>query len=70
MAGPRHDPPIAPDLLTARQVAEQLSMSVRTLYRMAARGRAPRPVRLGRKLIRWRRRDVERYVRQLTDLLE
>ena len=70
MAGPSHDPPIAPDLLTARQVAERLSMSVRTLYRMVKSGRVPRPVRLGRKLIRWRRRDVERYVRRLKDLLE
>ena len=70
MAGLRHDPPIAPDLLTARQVAERLSMSVRTLYRMANSGRVPRPIRLGRKLIRWRRRDVERYVRRLKELLE
>ncbi len=70
MATPQRDPPTVPDLLTAQQVAERLMMSVRTLYRLVKRGRAPRPIRLGRKLIRWRRRDIERYVRRLEDLIE
>ena len=53
------------DLLTARDVAERLSVSVRTLWRMAARGDLPRPIRYNRKLVRWKTVDVTRYIETL-----
>jgi excisionase family DNA binding protein len=59
-------PPAPKDLLTSRDVAARLSISVRTLYRMMARGQFPRPIRLSRKWVRWRRSDVEGYVQALT----
>ena len=70
MAKHQGELPIAPDLLTALQVAQRLSMSVRTLYRMVKQGRAPRPIRLSRKMNRWRRQDVDRYLRKLGDFIE
>jgi excisionase family DNA binding protein len=54
------------DLLTAQQVAHRLSISVRTVWRMLERSELPQPVRYNRKLVRWRTRDIERYVEALT----
>ena len=53
------------DLLTAREVANRLSISLRTLYRMLARGQLPRPIRLGRRHVRWKAIDVQHYLDQL-----
>jgi predicted DNA-binding transcriptional regulator AlpA len=49
------------DLLSACEVAVRLSITVRTLRRWVELGCFPRPVRIGRKYVRWRRRDVEAY---------
>jgi predicted DNA-binding transcriptional regulator AlpA len=42
-------------------VAVRLSITVRTLRRWVELGCFPRPVRIGRKYVRWRRSDVEAY---------
>jgi excisionase family DNA binding protein len=55
----------AHDLLTAQQVADRLCVSVRTLYRLLARGALPGPVRYNRKLVRWKSSDIDRYVESL-----
>jgi excisionase family DNA binding protein len=52
-------------LLTSQQVAEKLSMSVRTLWRLVASGRFPQPIRYNRKLVRWKNSDVMRYIEAL-----
>jgi prophage regulatory protein len=52
-------------LLTSQQVAEKLSMSVRTLWRLVASGRFPQPIRYSRKLVRWKNSDVMRYIEAL-----
>jgi len=54
------------DLLSARQVAQRLSISVRTVWRLLERKELPPPVRYNRKLVRWRAMDIEQYVRALT----
>jgi predicted DNA-binding transcriptional regulator AlpA len=56
----------APDLLTSKQVAGRLAMSVRTLWRLVAAGRFPPPVRYNRKLVRWKSADVTRYIDTLS----
>ena len=53
------------DLLTAREVAARLSISIRTVYRMLDRGQFPRPIRLGRRGVRWKTTDVQRYLEGL-----
>lgn len=58
-------PPTAHDLLTARQVADRLCVSIRTLYRLLDRGELPQPVRYTRKLVRWKRSDIDRYLESL-----
>lgn len=54
-----------PDLLTSQQVADRLSVSVRTLWRLVAAGKFPQPVRYNRKLVRWKTSDVTRYIELL-----
>jgi excisionase family DNA binding protein len=53
------------DLLSARQVAHRLSISVRTVWRMLERNELPQPVRFNRKLVRWRAMDIDKYVAAL-----
>ena len=53
------------DLLSARQVAHRLSISVRTVWRMLERNQLPEPVRFNRKLVRWRALDIDRFVAAL-----
>jgi predicted DNA-binding transcriptional regulator AlpA len=57
-------------LLTVREVAGVLGIHVRTVWRLAAmvemgEGVFPRPVRIAKKTIRWRREDLEKYLDSL-----
>ena len=57
-------------LLTVREVAGVLGIHVRTVWRLAAmaemgEGNFPRPVRIAKKTIRWRREDLEKYLNTL-----
>ncbi len=49
------------DLLTAREVAERLGISIRTVWHWTAHGRLPAPFRHGR-ITRWRTRDITDYL--------
>ncbi len=59
------DPGVGVELLTSQQVAEKLSMSVRTLWRLVASGKFPQPIRYNRKLVRWKNSEVMRYIEAL-----
>ena len=54
-------------LMTVRELAQTLSISPRCAWRLSALrevgiGSFPQPVRLSRKLTRWRARDVAAYL--------
>jgi len=49
-------------LLDAREVARVLAISVPTLWRYVKQERVPQPIRLSPKVIRWRLRDIERFI--------
>jgi excisionase family DNA binding protein len=53
------------DLLTSQQVAARLSVAVRTLWRMLARGQLPQPIRYNRRLVRWKASALQEYVDKL-----
>ncbi len=53
------------DLLTSRQVAQRLSVSIRTLWKMVKEGTFPQPLRLSRKFIRWKRTEVDEAIRRM-----
>jgi predicted DNA-binding transcriptional regulator AlpA len=52
------------ELLTARQVAAMLSVSLATFKRIRQRGEGPPSIRVGKRAIRYRRRDVERWLQR------
>ena len=50
------------ELWTAQQVADRLSMSVRTVWRLVAAKQLPAPKKFNRKLVRWLRQQVEDWI--------
>jgi excisionase family DNA binding protein len=52
------------DLLTPREVARMLHISVKTLYRLVRAGTVPPPIRLTTRTARWRLEDIARFLRQ------
>ncbi|MBL8820377.1 MAG: helix-turn-helix domain-containing protein [Planctomyces sp.] len=50
-------------LMSARQVAELLNISTRTLWRLKSAGRLPAAIRIG-KSIRWRREDLNTWIEE------
>jgi prophage regulatory protein len=50
------------DFVTARDVAELLCVSPRTVWRWSATGQLPPPVRVGARCTRWRVSDLQRYL--------
>ena len=57
--------PAGARLLSVRQVAALLSMSVRSVWRLAATGELPEPIHLTSRIVRWRLADLEEYVADL-----
>lgn len=55
------------DLLTVRDVAERMRVSVRTVWRWTASGELPAPVRAGRRgrVVRWKTADIAQFVQGL-----
>jgi excisionase family DNA binding protein len=60
-------PKLTPELLTAKQVGELLSVSTRTVWRMLERGELPPPIRTNRKLVRWHQTSVLRHIDELAE---
>ena len=54
-----------PLLVNAAQVATMLSISKREVERMVADGRLPRPIRLGKRLVRWNLATLRRWITEL-----
>lgn len=54
-------------LMSIAQVAETLGVGKRTAWRLVARGVLPRPIRLGRRTVRWRADEVERALAELAE---
>ncbi len=54
-------------LLTARDVADRLGISLRTVWRWTGSGELPAPVRRGSsgRVVRWKSADIQQYVEAL-----
>ena len=52
-------------LLTIREVCAIAGVSRSSIYTGINEGHFPRPVRLGRKAIRWRASDIEKWLAEL-----
>ena len=49
-------------LITAKALAEMLSISVRTVWRLRSAGKLPQPVTVGSSSIRWKWSDVQLFI--------
>lgn len=56
-----HDPPTE-QMLTVKDVADCLSISVRTVWRWTSAGKIPSPIKLGFHAVRWRASDIQRLI--------
>ena len=54
------------DLMTAKQVAIYLGVSIDTLQRMRTIGTGPPYKRLSRRCVRYHRKDVEKWVEEIS----
>ena len=52
-------------LLSMREVLALLRVSRSTLTRWIREGAFPRPVKLGKRAVRWRRSDIEGWLKEL-----
>ena len=50
-----------PQLISASQLAEMLSLSKRTVWRLVAAGKIIEPIRLGTN-VRWKLADIEKWI--------
>jgi excisionase family DNA binding protein len=50
-----------PLMVTAEELAGELQISERTLWRLLSSGQLIEPIRIGRS-VRWRREEVERWI--------
>ena len=65
MTADSQDPSGAPLLLSLKESAAFLGVSLRKLYELRAAGRVPQPVRLADRTVKYRRADLLAFVAQL-----
>ena len=56
-----HDPP-TDQMLTVKDVADCLSISVRSVWRWTKSGKIPAPIKLGFHVVRWRASEIQRHI--------
>ncbi len=57
-----HDQDALEMLLTVKDVADCLSIGVRTVWRWAADNKIPRPIRLARHTVRWKASELQAFL--------
>lgn len=53
----------ADGIMTIDDVAKRYDVSTQTIYRWSRDGEMPKPVRVGRRLVRWRLLDLQQWER-------
>jgi excisionase family DNA binding protein len=62
-----HEPPTSiHQLISAHDVARQLSISVRKVWRLVSSSKLPAPVKVGERSTRFRQADIDAFVEALT----
>jgi prophage regulatory protein len=53
-------------LMTSAETCEYLNLSDSTLFRLRRDGMFPKPLQLGARTIRWKRKDIDDYLTSIT----
>jgi prophage regulatory protein len=53
-------------LLTRKQVEQVVGLSRSSIYLMQSRGGFPRPIRVGKRAVRWRASDINNWIESRT----
>lgn len=56
--------PALPQLLDVHAVAAAIGVHPKTIRRLCAAGKLPPPIRLGLRVVRWRKADIEQAIGQ------
>ena len=59
------DQSITGHLLSMRQVADRLNISIRSVWRLIARGELSKPVKMGKQILRFIPSEIEAYIERL-----
>jgi predicted DNA-binding transcriptional regulator AlpA len=59
--------PTSAALWSVKSVAVSLGISIRQTWKLAATGRIPQPIRLGRS-VRWKASDIQRFLEANCDM--
>ena len=54
-------------LLRRKQVEEASGLSRSFIYQMMAEGRFPKPLKVGRRAVRWREDDIQNWLEHLQE---
>ena len=57
-----HPEVVPPQVIHAKELAQMLSISLRTVRRLDSAGKIPRPVRVGSTAIRWRLEEIKNWI--------
>ncbi|WP_441001139.1 helix-turn-helix transcriptional regulator [Fodinibius sp. SL11] len=55
------------ELIRPKQLADLLSISIPTLYRMINEGDLPPKVKIGKRAVGWRRSQIEEWMEERTE---
>lgn len=58
------------ELLTVKEVAKLLGVSVRTVWEYTACGELPQPIKIGRKITRWHVGTLQEWLRKKLERAE
>ncbi|MCX7703995.1 MAG: helix-turn-helix domain-containing protein [Planctomycetota bacterium] len=58
------------EMMSVKEVAEFLGVSVRTVWEQSARGEIPHPIKIGRKITRWHKATLEEWLKEKLALAE
>lgn len=50
--------------MSVREVAAYLTLATSTIHRMTREGNLPAPTRIGKKTIRWRRSEIDKWLEE------
>jgi len=58
------------EIMTVNEVAAMLGISPRTVWEQSSCGAMPKPIKIGRKITRWHRQTLEKWLEEKVEIAE